>query len=76
MAVCEICLTHPCLRGCPNEPIVSIGHCRRCGNDIEVGTQYLDCDGYYCEECLDDMPMCELLSMLGYELQTAEREEP
>lgn len=76
MAVCEICLRSPCLNGCPNEVIPIIGVCHRCRNDIEYGAQYLDFHGeYICEECLNEMPMSALLSMFGYELQTAGKED-
>lgn len=71
--MCEICLTHPCLRGCPNEPpALIIGKCKRCREGIEIGMRYLDSNrGYYCEDCLEDMPVSELLDLAGLELETA-----
>lgn len=74
--MCDTCLHSPCLSGCPNEIVPIIGVCKRCRNDIEYGMEYLDHDsGFICAECLDDMPLCELMSMFGYELQTAGKEE-
>ena len=72
--MCELCLHHPCMRGCPNETIETASICSRCRTDIEVGASYLDLDGRtICEECLEEMPTGELLSLFGYSLQTAEK---
>lgn len=46
--------------------------CKECGYGIYEGDHYYDGpDGYYCEECLEDMSVKELVELLGDELKTA-----
>ena len=74
--MCEICLRSPCLSGCPNEIIPTIGTCSHCKNDIVHGMEYMDYDGdYICGECIDNMSTSELVSLFGYEIRTAGDED-
>jgi len=75
--MCEICHYTPCLSGCPNAPEPpSIGQCKFCGEDIQVGEEYFEYDGKkYHEECFSDCAV-SLLMENGAELKTAEEEVP
>ena len=40
--------------------------CRKCGEPITPGYEFARIDGLdYCDECIDDMPYCELVPLLG-----------
>ena len=75
--MCEICHSGPCLSRCPNAPeLPSIGKCKYCGEDIQVGEEYFEYDGKkYHEECFNDCAV-SLLMENGAVLKTAEEEEP
>lgn len=75
--MCAICLHSPCLNGCPNaaEP-KPVTYCKRCGEPIVPGEEYAVIDGLdYCESCIDDIPYCELIPMLGGDWKTASAED-
>lgn len=71
--MCSVCRRDPCAAGCPNadEPIQK--HvCSMCGYGIYEGDRYYDGPkGYYCEDCLVDMSLEELVELMGEELKTA-----
>lgn len=70
--MCQICRQSPCLSGCPNEPDPpAVSTCTRCGESVTLGYEYARIDGLdYCAECIDDMPYCELVPLLGGEWDT------
>lgn len=74
--MCQICMHSPCLSGCPNAPDPTpVTHCNCCGEPIIPGDEYAVIDGIpYCEGCIDDMPYCELIPLLGGEWKTASEE--
>lgn len=76
--MCDICLSSPCLPGCPNAPDPpSIGECEHCHYPVYVGDNYADIDGeLYCEDCLNNFSTDEWLDLLGASLKEAEPYEP
>lgn len=75
--MCSICHHSPCLSRCPNAPDpLAVFHCYRCGEAIYPGDEYASIDGVeYCESCVDDMPYCELVPLLGGEWKTVQEGE-
>lgn len=71
--MCNICLKNPCDARCPNaEMPKSVMTCSECGCGIFADDKYFDGgDKIICEECVEKMPVAELLLMLGEELRTA-----
>lgn len=53
--MCDICLSSPCLSGCPNAPEPqSVFICSGCGEKIYEGEDYWDIMGeQFCEGCVD-----------------------
>lgn len=53
--MCEICLTFPCLAGCPNyEPKVAC-KCKNCGEEILEGEYVYEIMGdHWCASCIED----------------------
>ncbi len=72
--MCMVCRHSPCLPQCPNVPEpVKIHTCKECGDGIYAGDRFAEIEGsYYCESCLDDMAAETLLSLMGYEMETAD----
>lgn len=62
--MCDICMHSPCLSGCPNAPDPTpVTHCCSCGEPIIPGDEYGIIDGEaWCEDCLEDLPLCVLIS--------------
>lgn len=75
--MCEICHSSPCLSRCPNAPDpTSVAHCRCCGEAIIPGDEYGIIGGLeYCADCIDDMPYCELIPLLGGDWKTVQEGE-
>lgn len=75
--MCSVCLSTPCLTGCPNaEEQGPVYTCGRCGYGIFPGDHYIETrDGYVCRDCLEDMSVEEMLDLCDMELETAERKE-
>ena len=75
--MCAICMKTPCDPRCPNAPDPpAVASCHRCGEPIVPGDEYARIDGVnYCENCIDDMPYCELIPLLGGDWRTASEEE-
>ena len=75
--MCEVCRQTPCHPRCPNAPDpVPVHKCVECGDGIFDGDRYVEINGkFYCEWCLDDMAAETLLSLCGYEMETAEIDE-
>ena len=71
--MCSVCHMTVCPSGCPNAPEPKPIHtCARCKDDIYDGDAYADLGGeIYCESCIDDMPYCELIPLLGGEWHEA-----
>lgn len=71
--MCSICHQNPCLPRCPNaEEPKAVHMCKRCGEDIIKGDLFFRIgDEYYCEDCLEEMPVVEVLSLVGEELSIA-----
>ncbi|GFI61893.1 hypothetical protein IMSAG049_01064 [Clostridiales bacterium] len=70
---CEYCHTLPHLPGCPGEPEPRAVHrCKRCKEGITEGEEFYDIDGeYYHVECLEEMTVAEILSLLGIDKEEA-----
>lgn len=75
--MCQECHMTPCHPRCPMaEDPTPVTHCCRCGEPIIPGDEYAVIDGQsYCEECIDDMPYCELIPLLGGDWKTASEED-
>lgn len=75
--MCDVCHMNRCPSGCPNAPDPpAVAVCKRCGDDIVPGDEYAVIDGVpYCEGCIDDMPYCELIPLLGGDWKTASEED-
>lgn len=75
--MCEICHYTPCLSGCPNAPDPPAAfECHSCGEGICPGDEYARIGGAeYCERCIDDMPYCVLIPLLGGEWKTVQEGE-
>ncbi len=72
--MCAVCHQYPCHPRCPNAPEPKAVHvCSRCGEDIIKGDLFFRSGRkYYCEDCLEDMSVAELFSVIGEELLIAE----
>lgn len=72
--MCDLCLSFPCLPGCPNgSEGTEIERCAECGEPIHDGDKFCYIDGeVYCESCIDDMSREKLLMLCGVEMMTAE----
>lgn len=75
--MCSECLKTPCDPRCPNAPDPKgVEDCVRCKHPILPGEEYAKIDGLcYCESCIDDMPYCELIPLLGGEWLQAHEED-
>lgn len=75
--MCEYCHKfphHPRCPMAPDPPVVET--CHKCKWEIRVGEDYAKIDGVaYCENCLDDMSLSELIVLCGHEWKTAEYPE-
>jgi hypothetical protein len=65
------------LSQCPNAPDPpTVTTCCRCGRSIVPEDEYARIDGAdYCEDCIDDMPCCDLIPLLDGEWKTAKAGE-
>lgn len=54
--MCDICVSSPCIPGCPNAPDPpQVYVCSGCGDPIYDGDDYWDLMGeQWCENCIDD----------------------
>lgn len=75
--MCEVCHMTRCPSGCPNAPEPRrVDTCHQCGEAIIPEDEYAVIDGVaYCESCIDNMPYCELIPLLGGEWKTANEED-
>lgn len=75
--MCQECHMTPCHPRCPNAPDPTpVTHCCRCGEPIIPGDEYGIINGLdYCADCIDDMPYCELIPLLGGEWKTVQEGE-
>ena len=75
--MCSECLQTPRHPRCPNAPEPqAVENCHNCGGGILPGDEYAKIDGVcYCESCIDDMPYCELIPLLGGEWKKASEED-
>lgn len=75
--MCMICHRSPCLTGCPNAPEPEAAfYCHSCGGPILPEEEYARIGGVeYCESCIDDMPYCRLIPLLGGEWKTVRKGE-
>lgn len=75
--MCSECHMTPCHPRCPNAldpPTVTT--CYWCKESICPGDEYARIDGVdYCEGCIDDMPYCVLIPLLGGEWKTVQEGE-
>lgn len=72
--MCIECGYSPCHPRCPNadEPR-TVHKCKYCGDGILAGDEYAEInEDCYHLECLEDMDIKELVSLFGFEFQTAE----
>lgn len=75
--MCSECWKVPCHPSCPNAPEPrGVADCVRCGNPILPGEEYARIDGvYYHGSCIEDMPCCELITLLGGEWHIASEDD-
>lgn len=75
--MCSECHMTPCHPRCPNAPDPpAVTTCYRCKESICPGDEYARIDGVdYCEGCIDDMPYCVLIPLLGGEWKTVQEGE-
>ena len=75
--MCSVCLQTPCDSRCPNaaDP-KAVDDCILCNHPIIPGEEYGKINGLcYCESCLDDMPLSNLITLCGAEWHTLEDED-
>lgn len=71
--MCEYCHSYPHMHGCPAEREKKALHmCRMCGEPIGAEEMYRFGENYYHCECVDELRVSDILSLLGIE---KEREE-
>lgn len=65
--MCAICMRSPCDPRCPNAPDPpAVYDCKRCGEPIVAGDEFVELDGdYYHEECFADSAVSILLEEYG-----------
>lgn len=75
--MCAICMRSPCHPRCPNAPEPPAAfRCRCCDEPILPGEEYGRINGVeYCERCIDNMPLCQLVPLLGGEWKTVQKSE-
>ena len=75
--MCNECLQTPCHPKCPNAPEPkAVETCFKCEGGIVPGDRYARINGVcYCESCIEDMPYCVLIPMLGGEWHEALEED-
>lgn len=75
--MCSECWQSPCHPRCPNAPEPKgVTDCARCHDPIYPGEEYATINGVdYCESCIDEMPYCELIPLLGGEWKKASEED-
>ena len=75
--MCSICMKCPCDPRCPNAPAPKgIDTCPCCSDEITLGEEYADIDGIkYHVDCLEDMPIRELLQLFDVCTYTVEEED-
>ena len=75
--MCKECLQTPCHPRRPNAPEPkAVENCHMCNDGILPGDEYAVIDGVcYCESCIDDMPYCKLIPLLGGEWKKASEED-
>lgn len=70
--MCDICGKIPCWNGCPNAEEKPVHICKKCRNGIYENEEYYDSpEGIICMECMEEMPVSEILSLLGDKLSIA-----
>ena len=75
--MCQLCRMSLCHPRCPNasDP-PAVFHCAGCGESIYPGYEYARIGGVeYCEECVDNMPYCALIPLLGGEWKSVQKGE-
>lgn len=75
--MCSVCLHTPCDPRCPNasEPR-AVTECIRCKGAIIPGDEYAVINRMpYCESCLEDMPLSELVTLMGGDWLKATEED-
>ena len=72
--MCNVCHQYPCHPACPNAPEPKrICRCPACLEPVYKGDRVAEIDGeYYHTECLESMPIEQLLKMLDVELHDAD----
>ncbi len=76
--MCDVCHMTPHHPSCPYAPDPPVIHtCSRCGEGICAGDQFLrELDGdIFCEVCLENMSIDDLLVELGLHREIAERRQ-
>ena len=70
--MCHICRQEPCHSGCEHADPDPYIECiwPGCGNRIRLGEEYFDdhSETVICMECLEDMPLTDLLELYGIKL--------
>lgn len=75
--MCSVCLQTPCDPRCPNaaDP-KGVDDCILCESPIVPGDEYGKINGLsYCESCLEDMPLSNLITLGGGEWHTSDDED-
>lgn len=74
---CPYCILVPRLGG--EWKIVQNGKsikCAECGEELPPGTEYGVIDGVIlCEDCIDEIPYCDLVTRMGHDWNTATEED-
>ena len=75
--MCEICLSTPCRKLCPNyTPVKTRHYCSVCNEGISNGEDYIQIDGLYAHlECVGNFETRELLKWLDITVQEMEDDD-
>lgn len=74
--MCRVCLKNPCDPRCPNaeqQAPESYATCECCGGPIYLNDLFFknDLGDCFCEECLNEMTVSEVLELCGESLSVA-----
>lgn len=74
--MCDICHQTICPSSCPNADDRVIGVCAVCGDEVRRSEDVIIVDGEMCHvDCLEDMPLRELLAFFEHRIDEIEEEE-
>lgn len=76
--MCDLCLSAPCVTGCPNADMRPIAgdRCPKCRDPIRAGDEYVETPtGDYHLECLECLSTKQLIKLLDYDIKEAQEDD-